>query len=124
MRVPLNLMSRSFCASTLLLALVLSVGGTEAFAQDKNGNPSAACLAFKKGLSLGMPLARTKMKLQAGETLRVVAIGSSSTTGFGLLSSRRAFPDIMTPELLRLRTSAQRELINTCRILEPITVDI
>src|SRR5262245_66650414 len=117
-------MSRPFCAQALVLALVLSVGGTEAFAQDKSDSPSAACLAFKKGLSLGMPLARTKMKLQAGETLRVVALGSSSTTGFGLLTSRGAFPDIMKQELVRLRTSAQRELINTCRILEPITVDI
>jgi acyl-CoA thioesterase I len=112
--------------AVLLLLSFLFAGGTGSFAQDKarSGSPSDACLAFTKGLSLGTSLARTKMKLQTGETLRIVALGSSSTTGFGLLSSVGAFPDIMKQELLRLRPSARIELINSGRIMENIPDNI
>ena len=110
----------------LLLLPLLLVCGTEGFAQgqDRSSSPSAACVAFKKGLSLGASLARTKMKLQAGQTLTVVALGSSSTTGFGMLTSGGAFPDIMKQELLRLRPSARIELINSGRIMENIPDNI
>jgi lysophospholipase L1-like esterase len=120
-------MSRLSCSRSLLLLLpLLFVCGTEGFAQDKSGtgSPSVACLAFKKGLSLGASLARTKTKLQTGETLKVVALGSSSTTGFGLLTSGGAFPDVMKQELLRLRPSAGIELINSGRIMENIPDNI
>jgi acyl-CoA thioesterase I len=56
--------------------------------------------------------------------LRIIALGSSSTTGFGLLSSGGAFPDIMKQELLRLRPSAKIELINSGRIMENIPDNI
>jgi lysophospholipase L1-like esterase len=110
----------------LLLLPLLVVFGAEALAQDKtgSGNSGAACLSFKKGLSLGASLARTKTKLQAGGTLTVVALGSSSTTGFGLLSSTGAFPEVMKQELLRLRPSARIELINSGRIMENIPDNI
>ena len=87
----------------LLLLPLLLVSNTVSYAQDPGvpGNPSVACLAFKYGLSLGAPLAHIKKKLRAGRTLTVVALGSSSTTGFGTFRSDAAFPDVMKRELLR-----------------------
>ncbi|MGB8578742.1 MAG: GDSL-type esterase/lipase family protein, partial [Pseudolabrys sp.] len=89
-----------------------------------SGSPSEACLAFTSGLSLGTPLAGIKAKLQAGKTITIVALGSSSTTGFGTFRSDAAFPDVMKQELLRLRPSARIELINSGRIMEDIPGNI
>jgi lysophospholipase L1-like esterase len=105
-----------------LLLPVLFGWSTASHAQDArgSGSPSDACLVFKQGLSLGAPLARIKAKLQGGKTITIVALGSSSTTGFGMLRSGGAFPDIMKQELLRLRPAAQIELINSGRIMDNI----
>ncbi len=105
---------------SLLLASLLLLGGAASYAQDPGGfdSPSAACVAFKGGFSLGAPLAFTRAKLQAGGTLTIVALGSSSTTGFGAFGSGSAFPDVMKQELLRLHPLAKIELINSGRIME------
>jgi lysophospholipase L1-like esterase len=110
----------------LLLLPVVFVGSTSSYAQDpaSAASPSSACLTFKTGLSLGAPLARTKAKLQAGEKLTIVALGSSSTTGFGTLRSGGAFPDVTKQELLRLRPSARIELVNSGRNMDTIPGNI
>ncbi len=106
----------------LLLVSLLFLYGTASYAQDQGSfdSPSAACLAFKSGFSLGAPLAFTRAKLQPGETLTIVALGSSSTTGFGTFGYGAAFPDVMKQELLRLHPLARIELINSGRILEDL----
>jgi acyl-CoA thioesterase I len=114
-------MSRLFRALASSLLPLAFVCCTESLAQGQtgSGSPAAACLAYQKGLSLGASLGRTKAKLQSGEMLKVVALGSSSTTGFGVLSSTGAFPEVMKQELIRLRPSAKIELINSVgRIME------
>ena len=120
-------MSRhSRCYGLVLLLVALFASGTPGYAQDRgaSGNsPSEACLAFKRGLSLGATLAGIKAKLQAGKIITVVALGSSSTTGFGT-GSGGAFPDVMKRELLRLRPSARIELINSGRIMDNIPGNI
>jgi len=105
----------------LFLLLLVLVGSGASYAQGPrgSGSPSEACLVFKRGLSLGAPLAGIKAKLQAGKALTIVALGSSSTTGFGT-GSGGAFPDVMKGELLRLRPSARIELINSGRIMDNI----
>ena len=108
----------------LLVAVSAFVHGGHAQAQPAAATAGDACLAFKKGMSLGTSLTRTRTKLQAGEPLVVVALGSSSTTGFGLLRSSGAFPDVMKQELLRLRPSARIELINSGRIMENISENV
>jgi acyl-CoA thioesterase I len=110
----------------LLLLPVLFICGSASYAQKPGSarSPADACLAFKDGLSLGAPLARIKAKLQGGNALTVVALGSSSTTGYGMLSSGGAFPDVMKQELLRLRPTARVELINSGRIMETIPDNI
>ena len=110
----------------LLLVPGLFACGAAGYAQNP-GNPSSpsdACLAFTSGLSLGATLPGIKAKLQAGKTIIVVALGSSSTTGFGTFRSGAAFPDVMKQELLRLRPSARIELINSGRIMEDIPSNV
>jgi len=102
---------------------VLFLLGSVIFAYSRAGyaqTPTDACLAFKSGLSLGAPLAYTKAKFDMGGTLTVVALGSSSTTGFGLFGSGGAFPDVMKRELLRLRPSARIKLINSGHIMDDL----
>ncbi len=110
----------------LLLLPILLFGGTVSWAQHpaNSGSPSDACLAFKRGLSLGVSLGYTKAKLRAGETLTVVALGSSSTTGFGTFGSGGTFPDVMKQELLRLRPFARIELINSGRIMDNVSGNV
>jgi acyl-CoA thioesterase I len=110
----------------LLLLPILFVGDTVSWAQHpaSSASPSDACLAFKRGLSLGAPLGHTKAKLRAGQILTVVALGSSSTTGFGTFGSGGSFPDVMKQELLRLRPSARIELINSGRIMDDLSGNV
>jgi lysophospholipase L1-like esterase len=115
---PSGAMSNLF-AKLFLALLTLSVCASVSCAQGASANPSDACLAFKRGLSLGAPLTGIRAKLQSGKALTVVALGSSSTTGFGT-GSGGAFPDVMKRELMRLRPSARIELINSGRIMDNI----
>ncbi|HXX07506.1 MAG TPA: SGNH/GDSL hydrolase family protein [Pseudolabrys sp.] len=109
-----------------LLVLALFVFCSSAYAQKivDFSDPSKACLTFKKGLSLGAPLPRVKAKLQTGQILTVVALGSSSTTGFGTFGPNDAFPQVMKQELLRLRPSARIEATISARIMENIPDNI
>ena len=66
----------------------------------------------------------TKAKLRAGGTLTIVALGSSSTIGFGAFGAGTAFPDVMKRELSRLYPSARIEVINSGRILEDLGENI
>jgi lysophospholipase L1-like esterase len=106
----------------LLLTCMLLGFATVAVAQDRATPRSAAdaCLGFAGGLSLGAPLALTKAKLRPGGTLRIVAFGSSSTTGFGAFGKGTAFPDVMKNELSRLHPDVRIELINSGRIMEDL----
>jgi acyl-CoA thioesterase I len=129
--VPWNAVVRpmsKFLHFTLASVLVLlpALFGTATDAQDQGGPPSsaAACLAFKSGLSLGASLAFTRAKLWAGGTLTIVALGSSSTTGFGAFGTGTPFPDVMKQELSRLYPSARIELINSGRIMEGLEDNI
>jgi len=102
---------------TLALCLALPLCRT-ARAQNHRGalSPSAACLTFKYGLSLGSRLPLTKAKLRPGQTLVIVALGSSSTTGLGGFGT--AYPDVTKQELSRLHPSTRIELINSGQIGE------
>lgn len=101
------------------LAIVASQG---AFAQVLPPSSDAeACLAANRSLSLGAPLPRTTARLKAGDLLRIVAVGSSSTTGLWVLSSEATYPEVMRRELARLRPQTRIEVINRGRIGETIT---
>jgi acyl-CoA thioesterase I len=110
----------------LLLAPLMAIFSTATEAQDQVGplSPAAACLGFQNGLSLGAPLASTKTKLRAGGTLTIVALGSSSTIGFGAFGAGTAFPNVMKQELSRLYPSARIEVINSGRMMEDLGENI
>jgi acyl-CoA thioesterase I len=116
----------SLLGTFLSLASVLCFFSQATRAQDQisPSSPAAACLAFKTGLSLGAPLPFTKAKLRAGGTLTIVALGSSSTTGFGAFGTGTPFPEVMTRELARIYPSAQIALINSGRLMENLADNI
>lgn len=103
--------------------LALAAAPIPAAAQPAPPGPTGAaeaCLAAGAGLGLGAPLPRTRTRLRAGEPLTIVAIGSSSTTGFGTWSAAATFPEVMRRELERLRPGAQVAVINSGRIGETV----
>ena len=105
------------------LAIMLSFAAAAgALAQAPAGASVAEiCLAANRDLSLGAPLPRTAARLNAGEPLRIIAIGSSSTTGLWVLSPAATYPEVMRRELVELRPSARVEVINSGRIGETVT---
>lgn len=56
--------------------------------------------------------------------MRIVAVGSSSTTGLWVLSPDATYPEVMRCELARLRPTTRVEVINSGRIGETITGSI
>ena len=82
------------------------------------------CLAANESLSLGSGLPRTTVRLDIGATVRIVAIGSSSTTGLWMASRAATYPEVMRRELARLRPSARVEVVNSGRIGETISGSI
>jgi lysophospholipase L1-like esterase len=77
------------------------------------------CLAANRSLSLGVPLPRAAASLKAG-ALRIVAVGSSSTTGLWVFSSEATYPQVMRRELAALRPGTRIEVINSGRIGDTI----
>jgi lysophospholipase L1-like esterase len=113
---------RSWCG--WLAAALLVAGSDDILAQAPSVPEAEACLAANRSLSLGAPLPRTMARLNAGEPVRIVAIGSSSTTGLWMLSPSATYPEVMRRELARLRPTARIEIINSGRIGETVTGSI
>ena len=107
-----------------LAAALLVAGSDDILAQAPSVPEAEACLAANRSLSLGAPLPRTMARLNAGEPVRIVAIGSSSTTGLWMLSPSATYPEVMRRELARLRPTARIEIINSGRIGETVTGSI
>jgi acyl-CoA thioesterase I len=107
--------SRFIVMAGLLVVTDLAAG---ARAQGAADNPAVACLAYRNGLSLGARLEFVKEKLRAGGAMTIVALGSSSTTGFA--GGGVAFPEVMKQELSRLHPSTRIQLINSGRIGEDL----
>lgn len=74
----------------LVAALLLAAGPVAAEPKDK-------CAAKPELLELGAPLIRTKAAVRERKEIRIVAIGSSSTEGYGATSPFNSYP----AELLR-----------------------
>jgi acyl-CoA thioesterase I len=115
-----GMMPRKSWAAHLLAGL--SIVGTGGAAAQTPASLSEAeiCLAANRALALGAPLPRTAARLGAGDTVTIVAIGSSSTTGLWVLSPSATYPEVMRRELARLRPAARIEIINSGRVGETI----
>jgi acyl-CoA thioesterase-1 len=76
------------------------------------------CLAIAAELNIGVPPTRTQAKLRAGQPITIVALGSSSTTGFGTFGP--GYPEVLKTELSRLHPSLHIDVINSGRILDTL----
>jgi lysophospholipase L1-like esterase len=108
----------------LALNFVLLGGYPNASAESADdpalSSASDRCLAASEGLSLGAPLPQTKQQFQSGAPVTIVALGSSSTSGFGAWGDAQTFPQVMKRKLSELRPSTRIEVINSGRIMENI----
>src|SRR5262245_49134824 len=104
----------------LLAALCVLAAGETLAQTPANLSDAEVCITANRSLSLGAPLTRTTARLNAGDPVRIVAVGSSSTTGLRVLSSDATYPEVMRRELARLRPNARIEVINSGRIGETI----
>jgi acyl-CoA thioesterase I len=106
-------------------AAIVGGGSDGAFSQVPGGLSSAeTCLAANPSLSLKVVLPRTAARLKAGQPLRIVAVGSSSTVGLWVLRSAATYPEVMRQELLRLRSNASIRVINSGRVGDTIQDNI
>jgi acyl-CoA thioesterase I len=97
-----------------MLALVMASAAVTGAASAETA--AETCLAANRNLSLGAPLPRTAAYLSADRMLRIVAVGSSSTTGLWMFDTSATYPAVMGRELAALRPSARVEVINSGRI--------
>ena len=102
-------------------AIILGFSAGSANAQNPADVPaSESCLAANSDLSLGARLPRTEARLKSGDTLKIVAIGSSSTVGLWELRSAATYPEVMRQEILRLRPNAKISITNSGRVGDTI----
>lgn len=104
-------------------AAALLVAAAESAVAQAQANLSAAetCLEVNRDISLGVLLPRTAARLNAGGPLRIVAVGSSSTTGLWVWNSAATYPEVMRRELASLRPQVRIEIINSGRIGDTIS---
>lgn len=76
------------------------------------------CLSVAAELSLGAPPAHTRARLRAGSAVTIVALGSSSTSGFGTFGP--GYPWIMKEELQRLHPSLSITVVNSGRMADTL----
>ena len=109
-------------ARVACLAAALSMAAPEGSLAKSPIPPSdaEACLAANRGLSLGAPLPRVTARLKAGDRIRIVTIGSSSTVGLWVMSSAATYPEVMRRELAELRPTLRIEVINRGRLGDTI----
>jgi acyl-CoA thioesterase I len=103
-----------------LAAALLACANGRAPAQPAEQSAAEVCLAANQRLALGAPLPRTAARLRSGERLRIVAVGSSSTTGLWVLRSSATYPEVMARELTALRSTTHVEVINSGRVGDTI----
>jgi len=75
-------------SATLILALSTAI----AAAAERPGAAKPACTVSTTAVSAGHWFARTAARLEQGQPVKIVAIGSSSTFGVGASSSAAAYP--------------------------------
>jgi acyl-CoA thioesterase I len=112
-------------AAALLLPCAFLLVPLAANSQAPPGrSPAETCLAVNRTLSLGTTLPRTAAILKSGHSLKIVAIGSSSTVGLWVTNAAATYPGVMQSELTKLRPGLQIEIINSGRVGDTIPGNI
>ena len=114
--ILVDLVARMGLAAGLAASLLVASGAARA----QTPSAAEACLAANRHIVLGAPLPRTASHLRAGKSLRIVAVGSSSTTGLWVLRSSATYPEVMARELVALRPGTHVEVINSGRVGDTI----
>ncbi len=115
------LLDRAVTTAACLVVAYVCMPAAPASAQTlSSGSAAETCLAANRDLSLGASLPHTAARFREGGPLKIVAIGSSSTTGLWVLNSAATFPEVMRRELEKLRPSSRIEIVNSGRIGETI----
>lgn len=117
--------SRSLLGSILIVAGLVFPAATASLAETAPVRSVAeTCLAANQNLTLGSPLPRTSARLKAGGSIKVVAMGSSSTVGLWVMSAAATYPEVMRRELIRLRPNTDIQIINSGRVGDTIPGNI
>lgn len=107
---------RPFLASIVALAAVVTaampLGSSHAQEVAKDQVPAPECRAPADITRLASPLSRTAKRVAAGEPLKIVAIGSSSTAGAGASSPAHSYPNRLAVELNTLFPGQQISVVN------------
>lgn len=99
------------------LALLGCISAQAAAAAGEAGNVER-CVSIAETMSLGAALPHTSAKLRQGHSITVVALGSSSTTGFGTL--KPSFPEVLKAELTRRHPSLRVKMIVSGRLFDTV----
>lgn len=89
----------NFRALTAVSAALVFGGFCFASASARAAEPAPPCKAPPSLTDLGHPLPHTSARLAAGEPLKIVAVGSSSTAGAGASSPTASYPSRLAVEL-------------------------
>ena len=81
-----------FAAAAVALLCVATPFPERSAQAGPTGTPATACAISTQTAAMSMPLPHVAHRLAAGEPLRVVAIGSSSTAGAGASGPDRSYP--------------------------------
>lgn len=109
-------------AGATALGAGLAIAGPEVAAAQPHATSAAElCLSVNRRVALGVPLPRTAARLKSGEVLRIVAVGSSSTTGLWVLRRAGTYPEVMARELTALRPQARIDVVNSGQVGDTIS---
>jgi lysophospholipase L1-like esterase len=100
---------RVFGAACVAASVAFGVSHGTASADEQGARK---CTLYKDLARLDYPLPRTGQRIAAGEPLRVVAVGSSSTAGTGASSLAAAYPSRLAVELEELFPSLAVTMVN------------
>jgi acyl-CoA thioesterase-1 len=95
-----------------LLAIGLSLATTTAIAQDAPPPLSPQCEAPNADIAAPAPLPRLAERLEKGGTIRILAIGSSSTWGVGASARGKTYPALLRGILEGALKGTKAEIIN------------
>lgn len=101
---------RAFALSTTLLLVAVCGAGMLPLPAQAQAMP--ACKGPAEAARFDAPLARTGRKLAAGQSVTIVAIGSSSTAGAGASSSAASYPSRLEIELKQRFPAATIQVLN------------
>lgn len=96
-------------AAFALLVIAILAGPVTA---DVEATDQGRCNVPVSFIAQDVPLPRTAMKLRKGKSIKIVAIGSSSTEGVGASDPKQAYPARLQEELERRWPNARITVVN------------